>query len=49
VAKSDMSLFIYCRGTDMSFLLLYVDDIVLTASSPSLLHLIIIALHREFL
>jgi hypothetical protein len=49
VAKSDMSLFIYCRGTDMSFLLLYVDDIVLTASSPSLLHLIIITLHREFL
>ena len=32
-AKSDTSLFIYCKGVDMAFLLLYVDDIVLTASS----------------
>jgi hypothetical protein len=47
-AKSDMSLFIYCRGADMAFLLLYVDDIVLTASSPSFLRRIIAALHREF-
>jgi hypothetical protein len=47
-AKSDMSLFIYCRGADMAFLLLYVDDIVLTASSPSFLHRIIAALRREF-
>jgi hypothetical protein len=47
-AKSDTSLFIYCRGVDMAFLLLYVDDIVLTASSPSFLHRIITALRREF-
>jgi hypothetical protein len=47
-AKSDMSLFIYCKGADMAFLLLYVDDIVLTASSSSLLHRIIAALCREF-
>ena len=47
-AKSDTSLFIYCRGADMAFLLLYVDDIVLTASSPSLLHRIIAALRRAF-
>ena len=32
----------------MAFLLLYVDDIVLTASSPSFLHRIIVALRREF-
>jgi hypothetical protein len=32
----------------MAFLLLYVDDIVLTASSPSFLHRIIAALRREF-
>jgi len=32
----------------MAFLLLYVDDIVLTASSPSLLHQIIAALCQEF-
>jgi hypothetical protein len=32
----------------MAFLLLYVDDIVLTASSPSFLRRIIAALHRKF-
>lgn len=47
-AKSDTSLFIYCRGADMAFLLLYVDDIVWTASSMSFLHWIIAALRREF-
>ena len=32
-AKSDTSLFIYRRGDETAYLLLYVDDIVLTASS----------------
>jgi hypothetical protein len=36
-AKSGTSLFVYRRGTDTTYLLLYVDDIVLTASSPELL------------
>jgi len=36
-AKTDTSLFIFRRGTDMIYLLLYVGDIVLTASSPALL------------
>jgi hypothetical protein len=36
-AKSDTSLFVYRRGVDTAYLLLYVDDIVLTASSPELL------------
>jgi hypothetical protein len=36
-AKSDTSSFIHRCGTDMAFLLLYVDDIVLTASSKSFL------------
>ena len=36
-AKADTSLFIYRRAADTAFLLLYVDDIVLTASSPSFL------------
>jgi hypothetical protein len=36
-AKSDTSLFIYHYDTDTSYLLLYVDDIVFTASSPELL------------
>jgi hypothetical protein len=36
-AKSDTSLFVYRHGTDTAYLVLYVDDIVLTASSPELL------------
>jgi hypothetical protein len=47
-AKSDTSVFIYRHGSDMAILLLYVGDIVLTASSPSLLQRIIAALCREF-
>jgi hypothetical protein len=40
-AKSDTSLFIYHQGAETAYLLLYVDDIVLTASSPQLLRRII--------
>ena len=47
-AKTDTSLFIFRRGTDMIYLLLYVDDIVLTASSPALLRRTIQALQLEF-
>ncbi|XP_066311289.1 uncharacterized mitochondrial protein AtMg00810-like [Miscanthus floridulus] len=46
--KSDTSLFIYRRGTNTACLLLYVDDIVLTASSAGFLQHIIAALQREF-
>jgi hypothetical protein len=46
--KSDTSLFIYHRGPDTTYLLLYVDDIVLTASSAGFLKHIIEALRREF-
>jgi hypothetical protein len=35
--KSDTSLFVFRSGTNMVYLLLYVDDIVFTASSVSLL------------
>jgi hypothetical protein len=47
-AKSDMSLFVFQRGSDTAYLLLYVDDIVLTASSPALLRQIISVLQQEF-
>jgi len=47
-AKSDTSLFVYHRGSDTIYLLLYVDDIVLTASSSALLQQTIQALQREF-
>jgi hypothetical protein len=47
-SKADSSLFIYRRGADTAFLLLYVDDIVLTTSSPRLLQQITAALQWEF-
>jgi hypothetical protein len=47
-AKSDTSLFLFRRGPDTAYLLLYIDDIVLTASSPGLLHRIISCLQQEF-
>jgi hypothetical protein len=46
-AKSDTSLFVYHKGADMVYLL-YVDDIVLTASSMSLLRRTITTLQQEF-
>jgi hypothetical protein len=47
-AKLDMSLFIYCRSDDTIFLLLYVDDIVLTESTADLLQRRIVTQQREF-
>ena len=47
-AKSDTSLFVYQRGSDTTYLLLYVDGIVLTTSSTDLLRWIISALQQEF-
>lgn len=47
-AKTDTSLFIYRRGADTVYLLLYVDDIVLTVSTPCLLQHTIATLQREF-
>jgi Reverse transcriptase (RNA-dependent DNA polymerase) len=47
-AKSDTSLFILRRGVDTVYLLLYVDDIILTASSPGLLQRTIASLQCEF-
>jgi hypothetical protein len=47
-AKSDTSLFIFRHGSDTVYLLLYVDDIILTASSTELLRHTISALQREF-
>jgi hypothetical protein len=45
---SDTSLFIYHRNNDVSYLLLYVDDIILTASSQPFLDHIITLLRSEF-
>ncbi|KAJ9551570.1 hypothetical protein OSB04_015615 [Centaurea solstitialis] len=47
-SKSDSSLFIYKHGGNTAFLLLYVDDIILTASSTTFLQHIIGLLSSEF-
>ncbi|GJV84473.1 ribonuclease H-like domain-containing protein [Tanacetum coccineum] len=47
-SKTDSSLFIFHKGPDTAYLLLFVDDIILTASSTSLLQRIISLLHAEF-
>ncbi|KAJ9553498.1 hypothetical protein OSB04_017543, partial [Centaurea solstitialis] len=47
-SKSDSSLFVYHHGHDTIYLLLYVDDIILTASSPDLVTRVISRLSSEF-
>lgn len=47
-SKSDASLFVYHNGRDLAYLLLYVDDIILTASSNALLRSILTSLKSEF-
>nr|GEW21386.1 ribonuclease H-like domain-containing protein [Tanacetum cinerariifolium] len=47
-SKADSSLFIFHKGLETAYLLLYVDDIILTASSTPLLQRIISLLHAEF-
>ena len=46
--RSDSSLFVLRRGSDIAYLLPYVDDIVLTGSSSALLQHIVDRLHAEF-
>ncbi|GJV37980.1 ribonuclease H-like domain-containing protein [Tanacetum coccineum] len=47
-SKTDSSLFIFHKGPDTAYLLLYVDDIILTACSTLLQQCIISLLHAEF-
>nr|GFA48041.1 hypothetical protein [Tanacetum cinerariifolium] len=47
-SRCDTSLFIYQQGSQVAYLLIYVDDIILTASSATLLQQIITSLHQEF-
>ncbi|GJW12447.1 ribonuclease H-like domain-containing protein [Tanacetum coccineum] len=46
--RCDSSLFIYRQGSQVAYLLIYVNDSILTASSPDLLQHIIASLHNEF-
>lgn len=47
-SRSDNSLFVYHHGNNMAYLLLYVDDIILTCSSDTLHKSIIDLLSSEF-
>lgn len=47
-SKSDHYLFIYQKGDDMAYILIYVDDIILTASSDTLRQSIMSLLASEF-
>ncbi|GJT80555.1 ribonuclease H-like domain-containing protein [Tanacetum coccineum] len=47
-SQSDHSLFVYRKGRDLAYLLLYVDDIILTTSSDALRHSLIDFLAQEF-
>ncbi|GKC30920.1 ribonuclease H-like domain-containing protein [Tanacetum coccineum] len=47
-SKNDSSLFVFHRGSNIPYLLLYVDDIILTASSLAFLQRIVASLHSEF-
>jgi hypothetical protein len=45
---TDTSLFVLWFGSDTAYLLVYVDDIIVTASSSAFLQRILDRLHREF-
>ncbi|GKF06016.1 ribonuclease H-like domain-containing protein [Tanacetum coccineum] len=47
-SRCDSSLFIFTQGSHVAYLLIYVDDIILTASSTVLLQQLIDSLHKEF-
>ncbi|CAA7055236.1 unnamed protein product [Microthlaspi erraticum] len=47
-SKADVSLFVYRKDSELAYILLYVDDILLTASSTSLMQQIISSLKSEF-
>nr|GEU68497.1 putative zinc finger, CCHC-type [Tanacetum cinerariifolium] len=46
--RTDTSLFIFKKDASIIYLLVYVDDIILTGNQPSLLRHFITRLHREF-
>lgn len=47
-ARSNTTLFIFKHGADIAYLLVYVNDIILTASSSSLLHRVVDKLRQAF-
>jgi len=48
MSKANNSLFVFKQGIQMAYVLFYVDDIMLKASSPSLIQKILTQLKGEF-
>ncbi|KAJ0858993.1 putative RNA-directed DNA polymerase [Helianthus annuus] len=46
--KADTSLFVYKKGASIVYLLVYVDDIIITGSDPRLIQSFITRLNKEF-
>ncbi|XP_021971955.1 uncharacterized mitochondrial protein AtMg00810-like [Helianthus annuus] len=47
-SKTDTSLFIFKRGNTIIYLLVYVDDIIITGSDTTLIQSFVTSLHNEF-
>ena len=47
-SRADPSLFIFKRGSNTLFLLVYVDDIILTVNDQAVIATFIASLHQEF-
>ena len=47
-SHADLSLFVYSRGNSLLYLLVYVDDLIITCSEPSLVDTIIRKLDSKF-
>jgi histone deacetylase 1/2 len=47
-SKSDTSLFYYCRGDQVIYLLVYVDDIIVASSSPQAVDALLVDLQKDF-
>jgi histone deacetylase 1/2 len=47
-SKSDNSLFIYCKGNVTIFMLIYVDDIIVTSSSQEAILALLQDLKKDF-
>ncbi|KAF5447766.1 hypothetical protein F2P56_033290 [Juglans regia] len=47
-SKSDVSLFIYCKEPIIIFILIYVDDLIITGSSTKAITEVIKSLHSDF-
>ncbi|KAJ9539546.1 hypothetical protein OSB04_032279 [Centaurea solstitialis] len=47
-SRANTSLFIYCRGSSLIYLLVYVDDIIVTGNDDSLIQRLIDRIHKTF-